>query len=197
MASGLFNAIKLLWQERFVVHSNIVNGIELLKPYYSWTEHKLYVASDTGYDGLVHEIIHYFQDEEHMLDDKSSDANNEYMAELLTTMIGIAMRGYQRPQDYYEPRYGFTDVEFEELFNCVRANTTLTNGEIRLNGDQIENYLESIPVSKWNEMMDVFIEYYRFIYQNEEDAKTRKVDNNPNYPWNWRAIINRMGFKRY
>ena len=78
----------------------------------------------------------------------------------------------------------------------IRKNSRNNNGAIEFKKSVIDDYLENIPASEWNERMDSFINYYRDNYPGNQ-YETHKKDKDPNYRWNWGRILERMDFKRY
>lgn len=78
----------------------------------------------------------------------------------------------------------------------IRKNSRNNNGAIEFKKSVIDDYLENIPASEWNERMDSFINYYRDNYPGNQ-YETHKKDKDPNYRWNWRRILERINFERY
>ena len=198
ISKGLKMAINTLgWEKRVVILQEVLNDESMLNSYYDPNHHVLNVVSDITTDGLTHEIIHYYQDKEKMLDYENSASNNEFQAELLTMIIEIAKGFNTNWRSYDYEKFGFSPDEFQSFFNFVVKNTKYINGAVKLRKYEIEEYLESISIPEWNNRMDSFIEYYRIRYPQENQCRSHKKDKNPNYNWKWRTIINQLEFKRY
>ena len=198
ISKGLKMAINTLGGEkRVVILQEVLNDESMLNSYYDSNHHVLNVVSDITTDGLTHEIIHYYQDEEHMLDYENSASNNEFQAEFLTMIIEIAKGFNTNWRSYDYEKFGFLPEEFQIFYNFVDKNTKYLDGVVKLKNHEIEDYLENISISEWNNRMDSFIEYYRIRYPQENQCRSHKKDKNPNYNWKWRTIINRLEFKRY
>ena len=198
ISRGLKKAINTLGSERrVVILQEILNTDSIQNSYYDSDHHVLNVVSNVTAEGLTHEIIHYYQDEEHMLDYENSASNNEFQAEFLTMIIEIAKGFNTNWRSYNYQKFGFLPEEFQIFYNFVVKNTKYLDGVVKLKNHEIEDYLENISISKWNDRMDAFIDYYRLHYPRENECRSHKKDKNPNYNWKWRTIINRLEFKRY
>ena len=197
ISKGIHDSINLLGKnERLIVNSLMMDEEEQKHAQYDEKNHILYVASDSSIESLIHELIHYYQDEEEILSYEDNASNNEYQAEFLTQLIDIAKGFNTNLASYNYEKYGYTYDEFVDFCNFIRNNSRNNEGEIELKNNKIDVYMDSIPASKWNERMDSFVNYYRNQYPGDQ-YETHKKDNNPNYQWSWSKILNRMEFKRY
>lgn len=134
--------------------------------------------------GLVHEIIHYIQDEQGMLNYHKCGSDNEYQAYVLNYIIMTATGevNYTEPQGIQENEtwHTFTETIMNTNYCGIKDNTIWMN-------ECVVNELETLD---HKELTSIFRSYYAQM-PNATEVYYKNYDSN--YQWNWRVLLQKIG----
>lgn len=163
--------------------------------HYDPREHCIYVPLDTDFttEALTHEILHYKQDELHMLDSdfNSHSSDNEYQAYLLNYWLLKACG-----DEISEPKGTEDTTEWNDFKEKISDEIGKTDEHPWYS----EQFLEELNNLNHESLSESFRDYYQ-----EKDEYRESIGEEPkyevcykwhdeNYNWNWEELLNSIGF---
>lgn len=144
--------------------------------------------SDFTPGGVVHELIHYIQDQLGILNYDICGSDNEYEAYVVNYIFMTAIGEVDYTASGLKG-HSIWDVFTDWVVNCCKY----TDGVVTYTPDFFSalNNLNHVELS----------EYFRNYWENKDknngsDSRSLYYKyHNPNYCWNWRDILNLLGFK--
>lgn len=151
------------------------------------------LPEDVSYsvESVTHEIIHYLQDENGMLNIDSCGSDNEYQAYVLNRIFNKAYG-----EDAVDPR-GIEDSTQWDVFIQRIKQYTKKKSDYVLYDKRLIVELEALNHKGFSES---FRNYYKDLddcYEVQGLNRKHRVyyeNHDSNYKWNWEKILNDMGF---
>lgn len=180
--TALRNIFNKLSSEGRIIETDSLYNIDLRNPKYSEDEHCIYVPINTTYtaSSLIHEAIHYIQDELGILNYFSCSSNNEYQAYVVNYIFHIPYGDI-----ITAPKGSENEDIWDEFIKSIKDHCGIINGNLWYDSNMI-NTIEELNHHLLN---NSFRNYYR---SSNNVGYYEYYD--PNYDWNWETILNSLGF---
>ncbi len=152
--------------------------------HYDPSDHSLHVPAEGGFgiENILHEIIHYIQEENGILNSNKCSADNEYQAYVLNYIVNKAFG-----EDISEPEGASATKEWGEFKYQIDNGVSVNNGKCTYTEDFL-NDLQSLDHDKLSQSFRDFYEclnkenYYKY--------------HDPDYNYNWEKMLNDLGFTK-
>ena len=147
-------------------------------------DHCLHVPADGNFsvDNIIHEIIHYIQEENGMLNYDLCSADNEYQAYVLNYIIN---RAYG---DIISAPAGTRDCqEWRDFVDLIPQGISVNDGECTYT----EDFIDALQSLNHGALSQSFRSHWE--WQKKENYYK---NHDPNYKYNWEKMFNDFGFKK-
>lgn len=151
--------------------------------YYS-EDHSLHVPADGNFsvENIIHEIIHYIQEENGMLNYDLCSADNEYQAYVLNYIIN---RAYG---NIISAPSGTRDCqEWRDFVDLIPQGISVNDGECTYT----EEFIDALQSLNHGALSQSFRYYWE--WQKKENYYK---NHDPNYKYNWEKMFNDLGVKK-
>lgn len=152
-------------------------------------------AGGFGEESVIHEVIHYVQEDNGMLNYNLCSADNEYQAYVLNYIFNIT---YDKLDEVAQPQ-GAKDTEQWNIFiKKIPQKTTNNNGEFTYTDD----FINALNTLDHESLSASFRSYYESLDDyRESQGHVRKYENyyrhhDSKYNYNWEKILNDIGFTK-
>ena len=152
--------------------------------HYYTEDHSLHVPADGNFsvDNIIHEIIHYIQEENGMLNYDLCSADNEYQAYVLNYIIN---RAYG---DIISAPSGTRDCqEWRDFVDLIPQGISVNDGECTYT----EDFIDALQSLNHGALSQSFRSHWE--WQKKENYYK---NHDPNYKYNWEKMFNDFGFKK-
>ena len=152
---------------------------------------EIILPEDVSYsvESVTHEIIHYLQDENGMLNIDSCGSDNEYQAYVLNFIYNKACK-----EQVVKPRSNCIVSDWDDLEDMIerevkRKGKGFTYTTIFINWLNKMNHAD---------LSESFRDYYREV-DSQNSTTERQVyylHHDSKYDWQWEVMLNKLGFKK-
>ena len=151
--------------------------------YYNMDSGRLYITPQSSERGIIHEMIHYHQNQLKTLDYETNSSNNEYQAYLLTYILHYCKGDYCNPE-----MFGFSDETMNQLDSLMyRYVQQESDGYLKI-GNPIVDFLYNLQIE---ESVNAFVNYAQTHNFPEYYSRGYVKD----YNWNWLDFFQWFGVR--
>lgn len=192
---GIFgkNVVKVIndikAQGRIVI-SETINGEVFSNPKYNPSDKKIYLPTEKYTDVLLmHELVHYAQDEIGALNYDQCSSNNEFEAYALTYMLyNFSLKLDQPDKDQDAPMPTLHGEKLWIDFNAaIKGHINMMDSTFCYD----QQFVEQLSKCSWPE----FAEKFRDYYAARQTPKGYYKNYDENYIYNWTKLLEILGIK--
>ena len=164
---------------------------------YNQEDSSIHVPADGGFgeESVIHEAIHYVQDENGMLDHDRCSADNEYQAYVLNFIFN---RTYNKFEEITQPQGAKDTEKWNAFIKLIGTETNNNNGKFTYTN----NFINALNSLDHKSLSSSFRSYYKALDdERESQGLKRKHENyyknyDSNYNYNWEKMLNDLGFTK-